>query len=180
MIARHHRPTYFSLKKYVGRSCRAIRSDVKKLVYFVKESLSVSKVPAIWICSFQTGSHVAGPINDSDRLHGVEWQGIYVAYCRKLVNYVGLVCAPLKTLFLLPEAVASSYFPLRNPSIWHSWNQFQSAARTGTEWRNFKAHSWNLSVTWQRPSWHGKVLFLWRPIWSPDIFFERKICRVIM
>ena len=74
----------------MGRSCRAIRSDVEKSGYFVKESLSVSKVHyKIWICSLETVTHAAGPEGASDGRLGSAIEGIFAALCTHLVFRLG-------------------------------------------------------------------------------------------
>ena len=84
---------------------------------FREGSLDVSKLPTIWICSRETGPHAAGLVNDSDRLRLYRYTGLLRYIMHKTHNYFGLVWVPLRILFLSPEALASSYFPLRNPSI---------------------------------------------------------------
>ena len=67
------------------RSCRAIISDVKKSGFFVKESLSDSKVHTIWICSLETVTHAAGPGDASDGRLGSVIEGSFVALRTHLV-----------------------------------------------------------------------------------------------
>ena len=69
----------------MGRSCRAIRSDVEKSGYFVKESLSVRKVHTIWICSLETVTDAAGPEGASDGRLGSAIVGTFVALRTHLV-----------------------------------------------------------------------------------------------